>query len=313
MRINLVIPLPLQPKITKKEKNKAIFEIEALYPGYGVTIGNALRRVLLSSLEGAAVTQMKIKGVQHEFSTIPGVLEDVVQISLNLKKLRFKIFTAEPQKARLSVKGEREVKGFDFELPSQIELINKNQHIATLTEKKAELEIEIQVEKGLGYVSVEQRKKTKSEIGVILLDALFAPLKRVSFRVENMRVGERTDFDKLTLEVETDGTILPEEAFSQANDILVEHFSLFLETSKKPEVVEAGAAGLKADMSELKVEDLKISTRTFNALLKNNIKTVGGILRKNEKSLLELEGMGEKGIKEIKKALKKLGLGLEEE
>jgi DNA-directed RNA polymerase subunit alpha len=154
-----MIPLPQKPKIIKKEPNRAIFEIEGLYPGYGATVGNSLRRVLLSSLSGAAVTQMKIKGVQHEFSTISGVIEDVITIGLNLKQLRFKMHTEEPQKARLKVRGEKEVNGSSFELPSQVELINKNSHIATLTDKKAELDIEIQIEKGMGYIPVERRKK----------------------------------------------------------------------------------------------------------------------------------------------------------
>lgn len=225
-----MIPLPLPPKIIKKENNKAIFEIEALYPGYGVTIGNSLRRVLLSSLGGAAVTQMKIKGVAHEFSTIPGVLEDVIQIMLNLKKLRFRLFTQEPVTATLKIKGEREVKGSDFKLPSQVELVNKDCHIATITDKKTELEMEIKIEKGVGYLARERRKKEKMPIGAIALDAIFSPVKRVSFRQENMRVGERTDFDRLFLEIETDGTISPEEAFVQASEILVKHFSLFSET-----------------------------------------------------------------------------------
>ena len=232
-----MIPLPLKPKVIKKEKNKVTFEIEALYPGYGVTIGNSLRRVLISSLEGAGVTQMKIKGVPHEFSTIPGVLEDVVTLMLNLKQLRFRIFTPQAQKATLKVKGEREVKGSDFELPAQLELVNRDCHIATLTEKKSELGIEIQVEKGVGYIPREVRKKEKPEIGVILLDAIFTPVQRVAFRVENIRVGERTDFDRLFLEIQTDGTISPEEAFFGASEILANHFSLFGQTFKKEEKV----------------------------------------------------------------------------
>jgi len=232
-----MIPLPLQPKIIKKEGNKAIFEIEALYPGYGVTIGNGLRRVLLSSLPGAAVTQMKIKNAPHEFSTIPGVLEDVILIMLDLKQLRFRIFSDEPQRAKLSVKGEREVKGADFELPAQVELVNKNAHIATLTAKSAVLEIEILIEKGIGYLSREARKKEKLEVGMIPLDAIFTPVRRVSFKLENMRVGERTDFDRLSLEIETDGTVTPEEAFFEASGILVDHFSLLKETFKKEKKV----------------------------------------------------------------------------
>jgi len=234
-----MISLPHKPKIIKSEKNKAVFEIEALYPGYGATIGNCLRRVLLSSLEGAAVTQMKIKGVSHEFSTIPGILEDVITIMLNLKQLRFKLYTSEPQKATLKIKGEKEVKGSDFKLPSQVELINKTAHIATLTAKSAELDIEILIEKGVGYQPREARKKEASqeklEIGTIPLDAIFTPIRKVSFEVKNMRVGERTDYNRLFLEIETDGTISPETAFYQAVEILNSHFSQFTETFKKAE------------------------------------------------------------------------------
>lgn len=230
-----MILLPKPPKIINKKENWARFEIEALYPGYGVTMGNSLRRVLLSSLPGAAVTQVKIKGVQHEFSTMRGVFEDVINIMMNLKQMRFKIYTEEPQKASLEIKGEKEVKGSDFKLPAQVELVNKKCHIATLTDKKTELEMEIQIEKGIGYEPVERRKRQgKLEIGIIPLDAIFTPVRRVSCKVENMRVGERTDFDRLYLEIETDGTITPEEALAQASEILVRHFSLFGESLKVP-------------------------------------------------------------------------------
>jgi len=232
-----MIPLPLQPKIIEKKENWARFEISGLYPGYGVTIGNSLRRVLLSSLPGAAVTQMKIKGIPHEFSTIPGILEDVILIMQNLKQLRFRIYSEEPQKAHLKLKGEHEVKGSNFELPSMVELVNKNTHLATLTAKSAELDMEIQIEKGIGYSPRESRKKEKLEIGAIPLDAIFTPVKRVSYKIENMRVGERTDFDRLFLEIETDGTTTPEAAFSEASEILVKYFSLFGETFKKVEKV----------------------------------------------------------------------------
>jgi len=306
-----MIPLPLQPKIIEKKGNKTLFQLEALYPGYGVTVGNSLRRVLLSSLSGAAVTQVKIKGIQHEFSTIPGVLEDVITIMLNLKQLRFKLFSDEPQKATLKVKGEKEVRAADFKLPSQIALINKTVHIANLTSKSAELEMEIQIEKGIGYSPRELRKKEKLEIGEIPLDAIFTPVKRLSYRTENMRVGERTDFDRLFLEIETDGTIAPEEALFQASEILLKHFSLITGSFKKIEKPkEEKPLELKEDLLKIKIEDLKFSTRTFNALLKNNIKTLEGIVRKSEESLLELEGMGEKGVKEIKRKLKKFGLEL---
>ncbi len=227
-----------KPKVISEAKNQAVFEIESLYPGYGVTVGNSLRRVLLSSLPGAAVTKMKIKGVSHEFSTIPGVFEDVIQIMLNLKKLRFKVFADESQQAVLKVKGEKEVKGKDFQLPSQLELANKDEHIASLTDKKADLEIEIEVEKGIGYVAREDRKRGKLGIGEILIDAIYTPVRKVGYQVENMRVGERTDFDKLILEVKTDGTISPQAAVSQASQILLDHFLLInqslLEDIEKP-------------------------------------------------------------------------------
>ncbi len=237
-----MIPLFSKPKVVSEKENQAVFEIEALYPGYGVTVGNSLRRVLLSSLPGAAITKMKIKGnnsvVPHEFSTISGVFEDVIQIMLNLKKLRFKVFSEEPQQAVLKAKGEKEVKAKDFQLPSQLELVNKDEHIATLTDKKASLEIEIEVEKGIGYVSRENRKRSKLAVGEILVDAIYTPIRKVGYQVENMRVGERTDFDKLIMEVQTDGTISPRAAVSCAAQILLDHFSMinqsFLAEEEKP-------------------------------------------------------------------------------
>lgn len=222
-----MIPLSQTTKLVEKKGNSALFEIEALYPGYGVTIGNTLRRVLLSSMEGAAATQVKIKGISHEFSTIPGVLEDVVSILLNLKQLRFKMHGEEPIRATLRLTGEKEVKGSHFKLPLEAELINKDVHIATLTSKTAELEMELQIEKGVGYVPAEVRTKgKKNEIGVIALDAIFTPVRRVSFKVENMRVGEKTDFDKISLNIETDGTMTPETALSGATEILRAQFEL---------------------------------------------------------------------------------------
>ena len=307
-----MIPLPKQLKIIEKKDNWAVFKIEALYPGYGVTIGNALRRVLLLSLQGAAITQVNIKGVPHEFSTMPGVLEDVISILLNLKQLRFKVYSDEPERAVLSVKGEKEVKGSDFKLPTQLSLVNKDAHIATLTSKKSELEIEILVKKGFGYEPVEQRKKEKLEIGQIALDAIFTPVRKVSFAVENVRVEERTDFDSLKLEIETDGSITPEQALSQASDILVKHFSLFVDIFGEKEKVKKTKPETadKEDSTKMKIEDLGLSGRTLNVLLKNNLKTLGGLSRKTEAQILGLEGMGEAGLKEIKKILKKKGVEL---
>ena len=239
-----MISLPKLPKVVSKKDNWTRFQVEALCPGYGITVGNSLRRVLLSSLPGAAVTQVKIKSVQHEFSTMPGVLEDVITITMNLKQLRFKVYNQDPQRATLKIKGEKEVKASDFKFPGQVELINKSAHIATLTNKKAELDMEIQIEQGAGYEPVEKRKRQgKLEIGTIPIDAIFTPIVRVSYRVENMRVGDRTDFNRLYLDITTDGTISPEQAFSQASEILVGHFSLltgaFVSKPKKEEKTQA--------------------------------------------------------------------------
>jgi DNA-directed RNA polymerase subunit alpha len=319
-----MISLPHPPRILEKKGNKAIFEIEPLYPGYGVTIGNSLRRVLLSSLEGSAITEVKFKGISHEFSVIPGVLEDVVIILLNLKKIRFKNFTDEPQIVTLNVKGEKKVKAGDFKLNPQIEITNPEVHIATLTSKKAELQLEAKIEKGVGYVVSEEREEKKSEVGTIQLDSIFTPVRNVSFRIENVRVEKRIDFDKLTLEIETDGTIDPEDAFFEAVDILMSHFSLFLKFGKKEkegigDKKETKTKTTKTKTKEkrpvsqdkkIKIEDLKISEKTKNILLKNNIKTVGGLMKKGENNLMKVEGFGKKGIIDIKKALKKLGLEL---
>lgn len=249
-----MISLPIVPKVLKKEGNKATFEVEALYPGYGAMIGNSLRRVLLSSLEGAAVTQMKIKGVPHEFSTIAGVLEDVIMIMLNVKQLRFKFFVDEPQKANLKVKGEKEIKGSDFQLPSQVELVNKNCHIATITDKSTELEMEIQIEKGIGYSSRDSRKQEKPEVGAVSVDAIFTPVKRVSYRVDNMRVGDRTDYDRLFLEIETDGTVAPESAFFKAAEILVQHFALLTDAFREAGIGEPEAGEKKKKAKKVKAK-----------------------------------------------------------
>lgn len=238
-----------KPSEAKQKQNHSVFVIEGLYPGYGITIGNSLRRVLLSSLEGAAPTQAKLKGVEHEFATLPGVLEDVVSILLNLKQMRFRLYGEEPQKAILKVRGEKEIKSSDFELPASMELINKDLTIAHLTEKSAELEIEIQVEKGIGYVPAEARTREKQEIGSITLDAIFTPIRRVSSRVENMRVGDRTDFNRLTLEIETDGSVTPVEALYQATDIILKQFEVVMSGVK-----EAGESK-KAESEKKEIEE----------------------------------------------------------
>lgn len=327
--LNFMVTLPLKPKINQIEKNRAIFEIEACYPGYGTTLGNVFRRVLLSSLPGAAITGVKIKGVQHEFSTIPFVTEDVVQIILNLKQVRFKLYVDHSVRATLKVKGEKEAKAGDIKTTSELEVANPEAHLASLTDKRTNLEMEIEVEPGLGYLPIEQRKKGKLEIGKIAIDAIFSPIRKVNYSVENMRVGERTDYDRLRIDIETDGTIAPQEAFQKAAQILVNHFNVFVSLEgKKPkkkvvslvkptvkEKVKAkkGVEELKKekeDVTKTKLEDLKISSRVIAALREAGLKTVAGLVRKKEEDLEEIEGLGKKGILEIRRALGKLGLTL---
>lgn len=217
-----MIPLPTSIKTKKLSDNHAIFDIESLYPGYGITLGNAVRRVLLSSLVGSAVTEVKIKNAPHEFATLEGVKEDVLHILMNIKQLRFKSSIDEPQTAVLSVKGEKEATGKDFKLPNDLKLANPDLHIATITDKNTELEIEIKIEKGTGYVFED--KEEKKGIGVIGLDASYTPIKKANYIVENMRVGDRTDFDRISLDVETDGTVSPEAAFAETLEILLSQF-----------------------------------------------------------------------------------------
>jgi|SRR3989344_476810 len=216
------------------------FGIEGLYTGYGTTVGNALRRVLLSSLPGAAITQMKIKGVDHEFSTLPGMTEDVVEFLLNLKKVRFHFFADEPQALTLKVKGERAVTAADIQSTTLVQVVNKDLHLATLTKKNAELDMEITVEKGLGYVTAESRKLERLPVGTVVLDAIFSPVVRVEFSVEDMRVGERTDYNRVRLEIETDGTISPSEALHKASNILKDHFEKASAVPVMKTEVEAG-------------------------------------------------------------------------
>lgn len=237
---------PEQPKYTELAKNHGKFEILGCYPGYGTTLGNALRRVVLSSLAGAAVRSVKIKGVSHEFSTIEGVMEDVVQIILNLKQVRFKMHGADESevvKVTLKSKGEGVVTAASIKAPSSVEVVNPDQVIATVTDKKTELEMEIEVDRGLGYVPVESRERDdEREIGVISIDAIYTPVKRVNYEVENMRVGKRTDYDKITLEIVTDGSVTPVEAFEKSVSILVGQFSSLTQVEKEGKEVAAEVA-----------------------------------------------------------------------
>lgn len=220
------IKLPQQIESKKIDSNHSQIIISSCYPGYGTTLGNALRRVLLSSLEGAAITAIKIKGVDHEFSTIANVKEDVIEIILNIKQLRFEIFSDEPVELALKVKGKKTVTAKDFVKNSQVKSVDPVMKIATLTSKDAELDMKIIVQKGRGYVPVEAREKEKMEVGYIALDAVYTPVKNVNFKVEHVRVEQMTNYDKLILDVKTDGSINPEQAVAEAATILVDHFSV---------------------------------------------------------------------------------------
>lgn len=221
-------------KTVSEKGNVGVFHIEGLYTGYGHTIGTALRRALLSSLPGAAITQVKIKGVDHEFSTVPGMLEDVVEFSLNLKRVRFHFFADEPQVLTLKVKGERAVTAGDIEVTTLVKVVNPDLPLATLTKKNAALDMELTVEKGLGYVPAEARRGERLPVGTVVLDAIFSPLVRVAVTVENMRVGDRTDFNRLRLEIETDGSITPSEALHKSGNILKDHFEKIAAVEIKP-------------------------------------------------------------------------------
>jgi DNA-directed RNA polymerase subunit alpha len=308
-----MVTLPTSLKILEKTQSRLLFEIEPLFPGYGTTIGNALRRVLLSSIEGAAITKIKIKGAPHEFSVLPGVKEDILEITLNLKQIRLKVSGDEPQKIELKVNGEKEVRASDIKTPSQVEIINKDLYLASLTSSKAKLEIEMDVQRGFGFVLAEKLQEEESRVGVIYLDAIFTPIKKVAFSVENIRFEKKIDFNKLRMEIESDGTILPEEALRKALEILIQHFecvkTLF---PQKKKTISPSPRKLK-EMEEVKtltLEDLKLSVRTLHLLEKSGIKTLAGLLRKREKDLNQIEGLGTKGLEEIKKKLKKKGLEL---
>ena len=317
-----LISLPQKPKYSKTGENSGKFEILGCYPGYGTTLGNALRRVLLSSLSGAALTSVKIKGVSHEFSAIPGVLEDVVQIILNLKKIRLRMEGEEPVKISLSAKGEGKITAKSIKCPSGVEIVNKDQIIATITDKKIELEMEMEVNKGLGYIPVEQQQRDEKEIGVIAIDAIYTPIRRVNYLVEDMRVGKKTDFNKITLDIETDGSVTPEEAFKKSIDILVGQFSALGELAvEEKEVEKKEEAQLEEkeedkkeeakDPLKLKISELKgLSNRTVNVLEENKVEKVKDVVKMKEDELKELKGMGDKGIKEIRKAIGEFGLTL---
>ncbi len=313
------ILLPSKPKIVSEEGTTGVYEIEGLYPGYGHTLGNSLRRIILSSLPGVAITSVKIPGVAHEFSTIDGVKEDVITILLNLKKVRMRFSTDEPQTLSLKIKGEKVVTAADLDVPGQVEILNPEQIIATVTGKSSTLEMEIKAERGLGFVSKEVLEKNRVEIGTISLDGIFTPIRRASYEVEHMRVGDRTDFNKLKIFIETDGTLSPNDALTQSIEIMINQLKAIVGFKEDEPVAQSeashaesmsGKTEIDPEVLKTRIESLNVSARTQNALTNANIRTVGGLARKKEKDLLTIDGLGAKGIQEIKQALGEFGITL---
>ncbi len=321
------IIMPSKPRVVVEEGNKGVFEIDGLYPGYGHTLGNSLRRIILSSLPGASITSIKIDGVSHEFSTLEGVKEDVIVMILNLKKTRFKMTSDEPQTVTLSVKGPKEVTAADIKTSGQVEVLNPDLHIAEVT-GKVNLNIEMRIEKGLGFISKEVLQKEKVDVGTIAVDAIFTPIRRVAYEVENMRVGDRTNHNRLRISIETDGTLTAREVLSQSIEIMINQLKAIIDFKEPEEEIKIEKKAPKEEEKELEEDDKKgddftdvlktrtdtldLSTRTLNALTAANIRTLGGLARKKREDLLEVEGIGEKGITEIKKVLGKFGLNLKE-
>ncbi len=315
------VALPSKPKPVREEGPMGVYEIEGLYPGYGHTLGNSLRRIILSSLPGAALTSVKVDGVLHEFSTVEGMKEDVITFILNLKKVRLKMHTDEPQTITLSVGGAKKITAADIAGTGMVEVLNPEQYICELTDKNAKLSAEIRVEMGLGYLPKEAIQKDKVEIGTIALDAAFTPIRRVNYEVETMRVGDRTDYNRLKITIETDGTLTPRSALENAIEIMIHQLKSII-GFKEEELIQEAIPEMPAEGEEVvgeevdteflktRIDSLDLSARTQNALAAANIRTVGGLVRKKEDDLMEIDGLGEKGVQEIKRALSNFGVTL---
>lgn len=316
------VTLPSKPRVVTEEEFRGVFEIDGLHPGYGHTLGNSLRRIILSSLPGAAITQVKIDGVAHEFSVMDGVQEDVITMLLNLKRVRLKLHGEEPMTISLKKSGVGLVTAADFKVPSQVEILNPEQPIAELTAKSASLDIELKIEKGLGYVPREVHQRDKVEIGTIALDAVFTPIRRANYEVENMRVGDRTDYNRLRMFIETDGTFTPREALENSVKIMIhqlqaiigfqEYYPVNENASDHHEVAAPKAAEPDQEVLKTRIEALDLTSRTLQALEEASIRTVGGLVRKKKDDILALDGIGPKGLEEIASLLEKMGLTLAE-
>ena len=307
------IPIRVETEKELPSENYARFTAEAFERGFGTTVGNSLRRVLLSSLTGAAVTTVKIEGVLHEFSTVPGVTEDVTSIILNVKSLRIKLHTDKPKTIRLRKKGPGEAKASDIQHDADVTILNKDQHIATL-DKEATLDIEMVVKPGRGYVPAERNKEEGLPIGVIPVDSIFSPVVRANFHVENARVGRVTDYDKLMLEVWTNGSITPRDAVSSAALILRDHLDIFIHPDQLGETKpEARREEERREINKnlfRSVNELELSVRAANCLKNANIKTIADLVQKTEMEMLKTKNFGKKSLNEIKEMLAEMGLGL---
>jgi DNA-directed RNA polymerase subunit alpha len=309
------ITLPSKPRVVSEEGMQGVYEIDSLYPGYGHTLGNSLRRIILSSLPGAAVTSVKIEDVNHEFATIEGIRESVMEILLNLKRVHFTLHGDEPQTIRLSVKGPKEVSAADFSLPTQVEIANPDQHICDIS-GKASFELEATIERGLGYVPREVLTKEKVDIGTIALDATFTPIRRANYEVENMRVGDRTDFNRLRLLIETNGTIAPREALERSIEIMIHQLKSVVGFQEGQDEVDHNSASADVETgkdAKVKIDEMGLSPRISGALADAGIKTAAGLTRKTASALKELDGIGDKAVTEIEEALNAIGLSLKGE
>ena len=315
------VTLPSKPRVVSEEENRGTFEIDGLYPGYGHTLGNALRRIILSSLPGAAITQVKIDGVQHEFSAMDGIKEDVIIMLLNLRRIRLALHSDEPVTIKLKKSGIGVITAADIEAPSQVEILNPEQPICEITNKGTKLEMEMRVEKGLGYISREVHMKDKMEIGAIAMDAVFTPIRRANYEVENMRVGDRTDYNRLRIILETDGTYTPREALEKSIEIMIHQLKSVIGFQEEhvhsaPAEAPIAAAEVKKEepnqeVLKTRIETLDLTSRTLQALENASIRTIGGLVRKKKDDILALDGIGPKGLDEIVDMLAQYTLHLE--
>ena len=295
--------------VRERRDNYAKFVVEPLERGFGITLGNALRRILLSSIPGAAVTYMKIDGVLHEFSTIPGIVEDTIALMLNLKGLPVKMNTDEPKVLTLNASGSKEVTAADITPDADVEILDPTYHIATLSAKTAKLSMEIGVEKGRGYVTADRQRNVEHMIGLIPLDSIFSPIRKVNFSVDDTRVGQNVDFDRLTIEIDTNGSVTPDEALSQAATIMQDHLDLFVTFSNE----ERALPQAPASEWDIPVESLNLSVRSFNCLKRAGISKVSELLDMSEDEIIKMRNFGKKSLDEIKAVLETKGLSLREQ